>query len=71
MADDVAELKKARTALLHARRTRVNTIVTTGAGVTDVAMDSFVTAQEAIEAIDRAIEELEEVEEEDEYEDNE
>ena len=64
MADQLEELKKARSAVVNERRTRARAIATSDGAITDSAMDGFIKVQDAIEAIDRAIDELDETEEE-------
>ena len=64
MAYDLAELKKAREALIRERRTRTATIVSTSGTIGDPALDAIIKVQDAIEAVDRAIDELDEAEEE-------
>jgi Skp family chaperone for outer membrane proteins len=64
MADDLEDLKKARSALVDERRNYAKSLaVGYQPGKTQEATRGIIDAQEAIEAIDRAIEELEEVEE--------
>jgi DNA-binding ferritin-like protein len=63
--DDIENLKKARSALVQARRQQAKTILSTQDASTARA---FADIQEGIEAIDRAIEELQDEEDEDEDE---
>jgi hypothetical protein len=64
--DDIEDLKKARSALVHARQQQAKTILSTNDASTAKA---FADIQEGIEAIDRAIEELQDEDDEDEDED--
>ena len=63
--DDIEDLKKARSALVHARQQQAKTILSTNDASTAKA---FADIQEGIEAIDRAIEELQDEDDEDEDE---
>ena len=63
--DDIEDLKKARSALVHARQQQAKTILSTNDAS---AAKAFADIQEGIEAIDRAIEELQDEDDEDEDE---
>jgi hypothetical protein len=65
--DDIENLKKARSALVEARRSAARTLANPNSKSGSDARN-FTEIQEGIEAIDRAIEELQDEEDEDEDE---
>ena len=69
MSDDLAQLMKAREALIRERRSRTATIVKTSGSISDDAMNAFIKVQEAIEVIDAAIDGLRYEQEDEEMDD--
>ena len=69
MSDDLAQLMKAREALIRERRSRTATIVKTSGSISDDAINAFIKVQEAIEVIDAAIDGLRYEQEDEEMDD--